>query len=72
MKAAKFTATDDDNYCNNLCTVIGPEKRQKEWFILLLTLELGHQLRGNDKMDFTLPMEHDKLQELHQQMTENN
>ena len=62
MKAAKFAATDDDSYCNNLCTVIGPEKRQKGWFILLLTLGLGHQLCGHDRIDFTLPMEHEKIQ----------
>ena len=72
MKSAKFNSTDDDNYCNILCTVIGPEKKQHEAFVLLLALGLGVQLRGYDMIDFALPMEQHHIQDLNQQMQENN
>jgi len=70
-KAGRFTPTDDDNCCNNLATVLGPEKKQTECFVLLLALGLGVQLRGYDSVDFALPMEGNCIRELHRETIEN-
>ena len=69
-KVARFHGTEDDNYCNNLATVLGPAKKPKEYFVLLLTLGLGEHLRGYDRYDFALPMEQADVQEMHQELLE--
>jgi len=70
-KAGHFAPTDDNNCCNNLAAVLGPEKKQTECFVLLLALGLGVQLRGYDPVDFAFPMEGNHIQELHRETIEN-
>ncbi len=72
LKAAKFSSTDDDNYCSNMCVLIGPKKKPPLFEILLTVLGLGPQFRGYDMVDYALPMAQDDIQELHQQMVTND
>ena len=72
MKAAKFMPTEDDKYMTNLCIMIGPKKDAMHYEQLLLTLGMGHQLCGYDKIDFALPMFKDDIAELHRTMAESD
>ena len=60
-KAAKFTASADDNYCTNINTLVGAEKPPPEHDILLLILGLGPRLRGYDEPHYALPIEHEDI-----------
>ena len=68
LKAAKFNSADDDNYCSNMCVLIGPKKKPPFCDVLLTVLGLGPQFRQCDMVDYALPMEQDDIQGLHDDM----
>jgi len=72
LKVAKFASTDDDNYCTNMCILVGPKKKPAYNQILLTVLGLGPQFRQCDMVDYALPMEKDDIQELHDAMVNDN
>jgi len=71
-KVAKFKSTEDDNYCDNLCTLIGPENKPEEGYVLLKVLGLGHQLRGYNKYEYSLPLKQRNIYDLHKTFVESN
>ena len=71
IKQAKFGATDDDDYIQDLHMVLGAKEKIPEWKVHLKVLDCGPRFRGHDKKEFALPHEQEQIQAMAQEMEDN-
>ena len=63
-KGANFEPTEDDTYCSNIDTLLGTVKKVPEHTVLQMVLGLGPQLRGFPLVDFALPVSHEIVKQM--------